>query len=107
MNNQCRLLILVAFCFSILSSCSSGKFISRSVNSILLKDTAIKSGHIGISIYEPATGKYWYNYNADKYFIPASNTKLFTLYTGLKYLGDSLAGIRYKVRENDVIIQPT
>lgn len=107
MNNRCGILVLLAICFQCAISCSPNKYISRSVNNILLKDTAIRSGHIGICIYEPASGKYWYNYNADKYFIPASNTKLFTLYTGLKYLGDSLAGIRYKVRENDVVFQPT
>ena len=78
-----------------LSSCSVSKQISKQANLILLSDSAISTGHIGISIYEPATDKYWYNYNANKYFIPASNTKLFTLYAGMKYLGDSLVGLRY------------
>jgi len=79
-----------------MSACSVSKQISKQASSILLNDTAISTGHIGISIYEPATGKYWYNYNADKYFIPASNTKLFTLYAGMKYLGDSLTGLAYQ-----------
>lgn len=79
-----------------ISSCSVSKQISKQANAILLSDTAISTGHIGISIYEPATGKYWYNYNADKYFIPGSNTKLFTLYAGMKYLGDSLTGVAYQ-----------
>ncbi len=92
---------------SIISSCSVSKKISRQANSILLKDTAISKGHIGISIYEPATGKYWYNYNADKYFIPASNTKLFTLYAGMKYLGDSLVGARYYHFGNSLFINPS
>ncbi|WP_462253658.1 D-alanyl-D-alanine carboxypeptidase [Ferruginibacter sp.] len=81
------------------SSCSINQQISKQANTILLKDTAVSSGHIGISIYEPATNKYWYNYDATKYFIPASNTKLFTLYAGMKYLGDSLVGLRYGVRK--------
>jgi serine-type D-Ala-D-Ala carboxypeptidase/endopeptidase (penicillin-binding protein 4) len=84
----------------IFSSCSITKQISKQANTILLKDTAISSGHIGISIYEPATNKYWYNYDATKYFIPASNTKLFTLYAGMKYLGDSLVGLRYETQDN-------
>jgi D-alanyl-D-alanine carboxypeptidase/D-alanyl-D-alanine-endopeptidase (penicillin-binding protein 4) len=79
-----------------ISSCSVSKQISKQANDIILNDTAIRTGHIGISIYEPATDKYWYNYNATKYFIPASNTKLFTLYAGMKYLGDSLVGLRYQ-----------
>ncbi len=59
---------------------------------------------MGICIYEPATGKYWYNYNSSHYFIPASNTKLFTLYAGMKYLGDSLVGIRYEMPADNYTI---
>ena len=91
-----------------LSSCSVTKQISRQAGHILLKDSAIRQGHIGISIYEPATGKYWYNHNAEKYFVPASNTKLFTLYAGMKYLGDSLVGLRYQKNNlTDINIFPS
>lgn len=85
---------LLALAF--ISSCSVSKQISKQAVNTLLDDTAVSTGHIGISIYEPATGKYWYNYNASKYFIPASNTKLFTLYAGMKYLGDSLTGLVFQ-----------
>lgn len=61
----------------------------------LLTSAPLKQAHTGISIYEPATGKYWYNYQEDHYFTPASNTKIFTLYTGLRLLGDSLPALRY------------
>jgi serine-type D-Ala-D-Ala carboxypeptidase/endopeptidase (penicillin-binding protein 4) len=89
-------LFLVPCSIFMLASCSVSKKISNQATDILLNDTAISTGHIGISIYEPATDKYWYNYNADKYFIPASNTKLFTLYAGMKYLGDSLTALVYQ-----------
>jgi D-alanyl-D-alanine carboxypeptidase/D-alanyl-D-alanine-endopeptidase (penicillin-binding protein 4) len=79
-----------------LISCSVSKQISKQTTNILLKDTAISTGHIGISIYEPASNKYWYNYNSNNYFIPGSNTKLFTLYAGIKYLGDSLTALAYQ-----------
>ena len=89
-----------------LSSCSVSKQIAKQANTILLSDTAISQGHIGISIYEPATGKYWYNYDATKYFVPASNTKLFTLYAGMKYLGDSLVAMRYKTVNDTIYVLP-
>lgn len=98
-RKRIRLLYFLLFTFYFLiflSSCSISKQIGKQANAILINDSAVRTGHIGISIYEPATGKYWYNYNADKYFIPASNTKLFTLYAGLKYLGDSLTGLSYQ-----------
>ena len=62
---------------------------------LLVNNKAVSTGHIGITVYDPATKTYLYNYNGDKNFIPASNMKLFTLYAGLKHLGDSVlaAGI--------------
>jgi len=93
-RNYCtKYLLPVVWWF--LSGCAASAQISKSAKAALLNDPAIATGHIGISIYEPATGKYWYNYNDTKNFIPASNTKLFTLYAGMKYLGDSLVGLKY------------
>jgi D-alanyl-D-alanine carboxypeptidase/D-alanyl-D-alanine-endopeptidase (penicillin-binding protein 4) len=91
----------------LLASCSVSKQIAKQADTILLKDSAISSGFIGISIYEPATNTYWYNYNATKYFTPASNTKLFTLYAGMKYLGDSLVGLRYIENDSTITIVGT
>jgi len=88
-------------------SCSVSKQISKQADAILLKDSAITKGHIGISIYEPATNTYWYNHNATKYFVPASNTKLFTLYAGMKYLGDSLVAARLEFNKSKVTIYPS
>ena len=100
--------LLLNFSFSLfLSSCSVSKQINKQANTILLNDTAISTGHIGISIYEPATNTYWYNYNATKNFIPASNTKLFTLYAGMKYLGDSLVAARLQNNRSDITIYPS
>ncbi len=92
-----KIILLFALSFLLFtSSCSIHKQISKQAANTVLKDTAIATGNIGICIYEPATNKYWYNYNSTHYFIPASNTKLFTLYAGMKYLGDSLVGLRYE-----------
>ena len=106
MKNIYSLLLLSYFFLA--AECSVGQTISEQANTILLKDSTINMGHIGVSIYEPSTGKYWYNYNATKYFIPASNTKLFSLYAGMKYLGDSIAGLKYQVKDNgEFILYPS
>lgn len=68
----------------------------------VLRAKGLREAHVGISIYDPATGKYWYQHQDDKFFMPASNTKIFTLYTGLQLLGDSLPGMRYA--ENDTAL---
>ena len=99
-------ILIISYCLFAICSCSVNKQITKQANKILLQDTAIRQGHIGISIYEPATGKYWYNHDADKYFIPASNTKLFSLYAGMKYLRDSLVGVRYFTDQDITYITP-
>lgn len=98
--------LLFSFYF-LISSCSVQKQIAKQADTILLKDSAISSGHIGISIYEPATGRYWYEYDATKYFVPASNVKLFTLYAGMKYLGDSLVGGRLATDKYNTTLFPS
>ena len=89
------------------TSCSVSKQIAKLADKILLHDSAISAGHIGICIYEPATQKYWYTYQDEKYFVPASNTKLFSLYAGMKYLGDSLTAFKYFEDKNEIVIEPT
>jgi D-alanyl-D-alanine carboxypeptidase/D-alanyl-D-alanine-endopeptidase (penicillin-binding protein 4) len=78
-----------------ISSCSIQKQLARSANDNVLSSQALQTAHVGISIYEPETNKYWFDYQGDKYFVPASNTKIPTCYAAMKYLGDSLVGIRY------------
>ncbi len=75
--------------------------------STFLTDSIVATGHVGISIYEPATSKYLYDYNADKNFIPSSNVKLFSLYAGLKYLKDSLVGLRYVENDTALFVYPS
>jgi D-alanyl-D-alanine carboxypeptidase/D-alanyl-D-alanine-endopeptidase (penicillin-binding protein 4) len=102
-----RLLIINGALLIGVYSCSVSHQITKSADKILLKDSSISAGHIGISIYEPATNTYWYNYDAAKYFVPASNVKLFTCYAGMKYLGDSLVGLRYFEVDTAIYIEPT
>lgn len=89
--------ILVLF----FASCSLQKKIARSAQTTILSNTALSTAHVGISIFEPATGKRWYDFQGDKYFIPASNTKIPTCYAAMKYLGDSLPGLKYAISVAD------
>jgi len=91
-------LLIINCSLLILSSCSIQKQISKSAQQVI-KDSSLLTAYIGISIYDPAENKYWYNYNGEKYFVPASNTKIPTCYAAMKYLGDSLVGLRYDIKE--------
>src|SRR5688572_15632992 len=82
-----------------LYACSPAKQIERSARKNVLDDAALQTAHVGISVFDPSIGKYLYNYQGDKYFVPASNTKIPTCYAAMKYLGDSLVGLRYGIPE--------
>ncbi len=98
-------LLLQIFASAILfSSCSVSKRINKPATQYILKNEAFVHAHTGICIYEPATGKYWYNYQSEKYFTPASNTKLATCYAAMKYLGDSLTGISYAIINDSTVV---
>src|SRR5687767_7461668 len=98
-NFQLSRIPCLASLLFILSACSIGKQISKSAKTEVLNNNALLAAHVGISIFEPATNKYWFNYQGDKYFVPASNTKIPTCYAAMKYLGDSLVGLRYGFSE--------
>jgi D-alanyl-D-alanine carboxypeptidase/D-alanyl-D-alanine-endopeptidase (penicillin-binding protein 4) len=59
----------------------------------LLNGPVLSGAHTGISVYDPQADSFLIHYQADKLFVPASNTKLFTLYAALKYLDDSIPGL--------------
>lgn len=94
---------LLAFIAAIaITSCSSQRAI-HSAQKRLLAEPVIQTAHIGISVYDATQNKYVFNYQGDKYFVPASNTKIPTCYVAMKYLGDSLTALRYVVRNPDTI----
>ena len=96
----------ISFLIVIVSSCSVEKRLNKSAATIF-NTVAFNAAHFGISVFEPATSKRWYDYQGDKYFIPASNTKIPTCYAAMKYLGDSIPGLRYNNSDSALYIQGT
>src|SRR5690242_11491808 len=93
---KCLFLIALmgAVCLSFIS-CSTTKYIDKVAKHSIINKPDLTSAHIGICIYDPSKNKWLYNYHGNKYFIPASNTKIMSCYAAMKYLGDSLIGLRY------------
>lgn len=102
-----KILLPLLFTASLFASCSVSKKLERSAREDVLTADVLKTAHVGISVYEPATNSYWFNYQGDKYFVPASNTKIPTCYAAMKYLGDSLVGARVLEYNNDLIVYPS
>lgn len=89
------------------SSCSVQQKIDKAAKTELINKGGMRNAHTGISVYDPASNKYLYDYQGDKFFVPASNTKIFSCYAAMKYLGDSLTGIRYIEVDTAVYLLPT
>ncbi|MEO0552992.1 MAG: D-alanyl-D-alanine carboxypeptidase [Bacteroidota bacterium] len=63
--------------------------------------------HSGFYLYDPAAKKTLIDHNGNRYFTPASNTKIFTLFTSLKVLGNELPGLYFKESEDSLIFWGT
>lgn len=71
-------------------------------------DVDLHDNHfVGFLVYDPVKRDTLYNYNGQKYFTPASNTKIFTLYTALKLLPDRIPALKYIAQDDTLYIQGT
>jgi len=99
----------------VLVSCSSSRRVTGTGSGVagiaqrtLFADSGLALAHMGVSIFDPSIGHYLYSYQDDKYFIPASNMKLFMCYAAMKYLGDSIVAFKYQLPSpTTIIIQPS
>ena len=96
--------LIAGFLIGIMSL--KGQTIQQDANRFLLNAPSIRQAHIGISIYDPDSAKYLYQYQSDHFFTPASNTKIPTCYLGMKYLGDSLLSFRIRENGDSLFIAP-
>ena len=59
--------------------------------------------HTGFALYDPDNNKSLYEYKSGHYFTPASNTKIFTFFSCLALLTDSVPAMRY-IQHGDSLI---
>ncbi|MFO7826178.1 MAG: D-alanyl-D-alanine carboxypeptidase [Cyclobacterium sp.] len=91
-------LLLLLFC-----SCTVQK-----VKKSVYDSEVFEKGHMGFMLYDPVKEKTLVNLNEKKYFIPASNTKIFTFYTSYKVLGDDrVNGLNYMEKGDSLLFWGT
>lgn len=105
MNLHTKLAII--FSAILLVACNATKVSMKSVSRKLKQSEVFAHNHTGFSLYDISAKKTLLDHNANRYFIPASNTKLFTFYASLKTLGDSIPAFHYQISGDSLIIWGT
>lgn len=94
-------LLYLVFILLFASSCSSTKKLGEE----FAKTSKSNNYFRGLVVYNPETKNELININGNKYFTPASNTKLFTFYTAYRTFKDSVTGIKYRETQDSLIIK--
>jgi D-alanyl-D-alanine carboxypeptidase/D-alanyl-D-alanine-endopeptidase (penicillin-binding protein 4) len=97
MRSAIVILVAVVWCWS----CSP---LSRKALTKTFRETDHQfQDHTGFALFDLEKRKSVFEYKSGHYFTPASNTKIFTLFSCLALLGDSVPGLNY-VEEKDSLI---
>jgi D-alanyl-D-alanine carboxypeptidase/D-alanyl-D-alanine-endopeptidase (penicillin-binding protein 4) len=94
---------LVIFLAITFSACAPNKIIAHKVSKEFKNSHIINQYMVGFALFDLQKKEMVFQKDADKYFIPASNTKLFTYYAGLKMLPDSIPSLKY-IEQGDSLI---
>lgn len=84
-------------------ACKPNQMIAKKVSKEFKSSEMLNKYQVGFALYDMESKEMIFQKDADKYFTPASNTKLFTFYAGLKITPDSIPSLRY-VEKGDSLI---
>ncbi|QPH38002.1 D-alanyl-D-alanine carboxypeptidase [Pedobacter endophyticus] len=102
------LLFLCFTCLTVLiSGCSTDKMIAKKVAKEFKNSEVIKQYQVGFALYNMDEKKMIFQKDAEKYFTPASNTKLYTFFASLQMLPEQMPALRYVERGDSLIFWGT
>ncbi len=96
-------LILLLFSASLFAQ----KIPHRKIKKLIEKSEILNDHFTGFELYDQDKDKIIYELNAHKHFVPASNTKMYTFYTVLNMLGDSIPALKYVTKGDSLIFWGT
>ncbi len=102
---------MLSFVSLFLLSCAGSKVLTKkekkTLHELVSSSPIFSKSYTGFALYDPVAKKTLYEFDSDKYFTPASNTKLFTLYTALSLLGDTIPAFEYGIKGDSLILYGT
>lgn len=100
-------LTATGFVLFLLSSCANQTRIHKTSLNKHLNSSRFQSQMTGLLVYNPDRKDTLVQYHANQYFIPASNTKIFTLYTALRILPEKMPLLKtYQISKDSLLIIP-
>ena len=104
------MILRMAVCSGLLmlGACASRPGVStRELRQQVAESPVFAQSFTGFALYDTEREEMIYEYQADKYYTPASNTKIFTLYASLMMLGDSIPALQYAYRGDTLLFAGT
>lgn len=99
-------IIYIILILCTLVSCVSHKKIVRNATNKFLSANILKQSHTGIALWDNQKNTFIVRHQSERYFVPASNVKIATLYAALQYLPDSLPTFDYYHTPDTLFILP-
>ncbi|NUO02834.1 MAG: D-alanyl-D-alanine carboxypeptidase, partial [Saprospiraceae bacterium] len=76
----------------------------KTLKTLVEESPVFSKSFTGFVLFDPEDKRMIYNKNGEIYFTPASNMKIFTLYTAWKVLSDTIPAFYYKEKGDSLII---
>lgn len=93
--------IIVAGLIFLAAGCAPG----RLIHSKIRQSTKSLQYHAGFVLYDPSVQRTLFEFNADRFFTPASNTKIFTMLACAEILSDTVPGLFYRASGDSLIFR--
>ena len=77
------------------------------IHALFEDSEAFSQSMTGFALFDSESDSMLYERDSDQFFVPASNTKILTLYAALKSLPDELPSLRYTVENDTLYFQGT
>lgn len=89
------------------STVFSQKIPKRKIKKLIENSEILNEHFTGFALFDQDKDKMIFEQNGNKHFVPASNTKMYTLYTALEMLGDSIPALKYVVKGDSLFFWGT
>ena len=102
----CTIIFLTSLVHPIFAQKVSKKWV-KDLKKQIEESPVFSKNFTGFAVMDAQTAEMFYEHESDKYFTPASNTKIFTLYTCLNVLGEQMPALYFQEQDSSIVFWGT